>query len=177
MAAYLTGSTAAGASLGALLGWAGSVVLPAAAEAPSLWILAGLLGAGLLLDLGAGGLRLPTVRRQVNEDWLRRYRGWVYGFGFGAQLGVGVATIVSVSAVYVTFSAALHASSPIAGAMVGGAFGLMRAGAQVAVVRVDRVARLASVASLLSRWDRPSRLVALCAETTVLAAILVAAVR
>src|SRR5438034_10270144 len=138
MAWYLAGSTAAGAGLGALLGWVGSMALPTGAGAPSLWVLAGLLGVGVLLDVGAGGLRLPTVRRQVNEDWLRRYRGWVYGLGFGAQLGVGFATIVSVSAVYLAFSAAFLVSSLLAGALVGGAFGLIRAGAQFAVIRVDR---------------------------------------
>jgi hypothetical protein len=177
MAWYLAGSTAAGAGLGALLGWLGSLVLPSPAGAPSLLVLAGLLGTGVLLDAGAGGLRLPSVRRQVNEDWLRRYRGWVYGVGFGAQLGVGFATIVSVSAVYLTFSAALLASSTLAGALVGGAFGLIRAGAQFAVVRVDRVERLASVASRLRRWERPARLVAIGAEATMVAAILVAAAR
>ena len=153
------------------------MTLSTAAGAPSLWALAGLLGAGVLPDVGAGGLRLPTVRRQVNEDWLRRYRGWVYGVGFGAQLGVGFATIASLSAVYLTFSAALLASSPQAGALIGGAFGLTRAGAQFAVVRVDGIDRLASVASRLRRWDQPARLVAVGAETTVLAAILVAAIR
>jgi hypothetical protein len=177
MAWYLAGSTTAGSGLGALLGWLGSLVMPSAAAGPSRWLLAGLLGAGVALDVGAGGLRLPTVRRQVNEDWLRRYRGWVYGVGFGAQLGVGFATIVSVSAVYLAFSAAFLASSPFAGALVGGAFGLFRAGAQFAVVRVKRVDQLARAASLLRRWDRPARRVAIAAETTVLAAILVAAVR
>jgi hypothetical protein len=177
MAWYLAGSTAAGAGLGAVLGWVGSLVLPTATGPRTLWILVGLLVAGLLVDVGAGGLRLPTVRRQVNEDWLRRYRGWVYGVGFGAQLGVGFATIVSVSAVYLAFSAAFLASSPPAGALIGGAFGLIRAGALFAVVRVDRVDRLASMASRLRRWDRPSRLVAIGAETTMLAAVLTAAVR
>jgi len=153
------------------------MVLPTGGGATGLWVLAGLLGTGLLMDAGAGAPRLPTVRRQVNEDWLRRYRSWVYGVGFGAQLGVGFATIVSVSAVYLAFSAALLASSPLGGALVGGAFGLIRAGAQFAVVRVDRVDRLASMASRLRRWDRPARLVAIGAEATVLAAILVTAVR
>ena len=62
---------------------------------------------GVALDLGWAGLRLPTVRRQVNEDWLHRYRGGVYGFGFGFQLGLGVATIVTTAAVYLTFVFAL----------------------------------------------------------------------
>jgi hypothetical protein len=140
-------------------------------------VLAGLLGVGVALDVGAGGLRLPTVRRQVNEDWLHRYRGWVYGAGFGAQLGAGFATIVSVSAVYLAFSAAFLASSPFAGALVGGTFGLLRAAAQFTVLRVNRVDQLASVASMLRRWDRPARRVAIGAEATLLAAVVVATAR
>ena len=50
--------------------------------------LAGVVAAGLWLDLGILGLRLPTTRRQVNEDWLGRYRGWVVGVGFGALVFV-----------------------------------------------------------------------------------------
>ena len=34
--------------------------------------------------------RVPGPNRQVNERWLDEFRGWVYGFGFGAQLGLGV---------------------------------------------------------------------------------------
>ena len=37
------------------------------------------------------GRRLPSWRRQVNEDWLVGYRPWVVGGGFGLQLGAGVA--------------------------------------------------------------------------------------
>lgn len=56
-------------------------------------MLAALAGlAGLALDLGLGALRLPGPARQVDEDWLARYRGWVYGAGFGTQLGLGVVT-------------------------------------------------------------------------------------
>ena len=34
-----------------------------------------------------------------------RYRGWVYGLGFGAQLGFGVVTVVTSAATYVAFVA------------------------------------------------------------------------
>ena len=36
----------------------------------------------------------------MNEEWLTSYRGWVYGAGFGAQLGTGVVTIVTSPIVY-----------------------------------------------------------------------------
>ena len=38
------------------------------------------------------------------NSWLGRYRSWVYGLGFGVQLGAGVTTVVVSSAVYVVWS-------------------------------------------------------------------------
>ncbi|MEQ8840085.1 MAG: hypothetical protein RIB98_03820 [Acidimicrobiales bacterium] len=40
------------------------------------------------------GLTVPG-RRQVDERWLTAYRGWVYGLGFGVQLGFGLVTVVN----------------------------------------------------------------------------------
>ena len=60
-------------------------------------------------------LRVPGPRRQVNERWLDEYRGWVYGLGFGAQLGLGVTTIVTSAATYVALFAALLSGTPAAG--------------------------------------------------------------
>ena len=65
------------------------------------------------------GLRLPTVHRQVNEDWMVRYRGWVYGLGFGLQLGTGVVTVVTTSAVYAMWVAALLSGRRRPGALIG----------------------------------------------------------
>ncbi len=48
--------------------------------------------------------RMPLTKRQVNEDWMAHYRGWVYGFGFGAQLGLGFITLVACAAIYATFA-------------------------------------------------------------------------
>ena len=44
--------------------------------------------------------RVPSMRRQVDEDWLSRYRRWVYATGFGWQLGTGVTTIVTSRVTY-----------------------------------------------------------------------------
>src|SRR5438309_5062498 len=96
--AYVAGSTLAGAVLGAVLGYAGGW-LPAS----SAW--AALLGAaclvGLAAERGFAGSHLPTIGRQVDVAWLGIYRGWVYGAGYGLQLGLGVGTIVVSSAIYV----------------------------------------------------------------------------
>ena len=101
VSAYLAGSLVGGAVAGGLLaalglalgasGWSTSVRLAAIAIA---------LVFGLVLDLGVGGLRLPTIRRQVDEGWRGSYRGWVWGLTFGFQLALGVVTVVTTSTVY-----------------------------------------------------------------------------
>ena len=69
----------------------------------------------------------PATRRQVNEDWLTRYRGWVYGVAFGVQLGTGVVTIVTSAAVYAAALGAVLCGTAAGGALVGAAFGATRA--------------------------------------------------
>jgi hypothetical protein len=140
--AYMVGSVAAGAA-GALL-----ALSPRATAA----VVVALCAAGLAFDLGLGGLRLPTVHRQVDKDWLDRYRGWVVGVGFGFQLGLGVVTIVTTAAVYLTFALALLTGSPLAGAAVGGTFGLARALAILGVARVRRPDQLRAVMRRLQAW-------------------------
>src|SRR5438132_5236088 len=126
---YLAGSTAGGAGAGWLMGWLGWATGRATGLAgqTTLWTLAALTLVGVILDARLFGTRLPSVRRQVNEDWLQRYRGWVYGLGFGVQLGLGAVTIVSISAVYLALAAAFLSGSPAAGTTIGLAFGLIRA--------------------------------------------------
>lgn len=160
VACFALASTIAGLALGWALGSLGSLILEGVSGDARIGILAIALAIGLALDLGFGGLRLPTVRRQVNENWLGAYRGWVYGAGFGFQLGLGAVTIVTTSAVYLTLLAALLAADPTAGALIGGAFGLIRGLAVLPAWRVrsperlfgfnSRVERMAALARLLT---------------------------
>lgn len=77
-------------------------------------------------DLALGGFRLPTHIRQVNETWLDQYRSWVYGGGFGWQIGVGLATYVTTSAVYLMVALAALTASPLAAFTIVTGFGLVR---------------------------------------------------
>jgi len=131
VAAFTAGCILGGCALGAGAGAVGLVAAavvgtPAAAAAS---------GVAVVIALAAGvvelaGRRVPTIRRQVDEAWLGRYRGWVYGSGFGAQLGAGLATTVTTAAVYalVAMVVLLGAAGRFTDALVVGAvFGLSRA--------------------------------------------------
>ena len=123
--AYAVGCLLGGAVTGVALGALGSV-LP---DLPVLLLagLACLLAAAADLTASTSGRRLPGGRRQVDRTWLDRYRGWVYGVGFGVQLGLGVVTIVTSAATYAVLLLALLTQSALGGLLVGVAFGLARA--------------------------------------------------
>src|SRR3954467_13810744 len=94
---YLAGSTAAGAMTGALLGAAGAPLADRLSTTVELVAVAANCVLAVAGDIAAArvpSLRPPGWRRQVNEDWLGRYRGWLYGAGVGFPLGPGAATLV-----------------------------------------------------------------------------------
>ncbi len=90
---YIVAAALAGAAIGGALGGLGAL-LGVGFDPVGMIALAVLAVVGFAVDGAWFGLRVPGLRRQVDEDWLTRYRGWVYGAGYGAQLGVGFATIV-----------------------------------------------------------------------------------
>jgi hypothetical protein len=141
VSAFALGALAGGAGAGALAGEAGAVVLPSAAGTDAR-LVALAVAAAIALVLDARADPAPGPRRQVNEDWLHRYRGWVYGLGFGAQLGLGITTVVSSAATYVALIAAFLTRDPAAGALIGGCFGAIRGLTPLAAARVDRPERL-----------------------------------
>ena len=87
-------------------------------------LVAAVLAAGS--DAGVTGRRLPIHRRQVNERWLDQYRSWVYGGGFGWQIGTGLATYITTAAVYLMAVLAILTASPVAALAIGTGFGLLR---------------------------------------------------
>ena len=150
--AYIVGSTAAGAGLGTLLGLIGAALTPSPVGDAAALIIIGVVAAlGLGHDLWPRHVRLPMPHRQVDEDWLVRYRGWVYGFGFGAQLGVGIATIITTGLVYLTWSAALLSGQAATGLIIGATFGATRA---LVILAVARVATPAQLHTAHRRLDR-----------------------
>ncbi len=81
------------------------------------------------VDLGVGGIELPIFKRQVNDAWLRRYRSWAYGAGFGWQIGFGVATYIMTAGVFLTIGLAVLTARPLQAVIIGLSFGLVRGSA------------------------------------------------
>ncbi|MYL05200.1 MAG: hypothetical protein F4011_13605 [Acidimicrobiaceae bacterium] len=119
------GAVVGGAVVGVALGAAGQSLAGSLSDGARLVVLAGACAVAAVWDMS--GRRLPG-RRQVNEDWLVAYRPWVYGAGFGLQLGAAVATVVNTALVPLFMLAALLAGDTTAGLLIGAAFGVARAG-------------------------------------------------
>jgi hypothetical protein len=150
VSAFLVGATAAGALAGALLGGAGAIVLPAALSAHTrLAVVALALAIAIGLDLRSRAV--PGPRRQVNERWLQEYRGWVYGAGYGAQLGLGVTTVVASAATYVAIVAAILTASAGAGAVIVGGYGAIRGLTPLLAAGVRTPAQLFALHARLER--------------------------
>jgi len=173
--AYTVGSVAGAAVLGALLGALGGRAFAGDDDALRLGLLAAAAIVAAALD--RSGRPIPSWRRQVNEDWLRRYRGWVYGFGFGVQLGLGVVTIVTTAAVYLTWIAAFVAGSAVVGAVVGAAFGLARALPLLAAGSVRTPDAIRGRVAGVDAWAGRFRLVTVTVEALAAVALLAVAAR
>lgn len=158
--ALLAGGAVAGALLGAALGALGGL-LPLDGRGR-------LLALALVLAAAAGADALPTAvpshRRQVDDAWLRRYRGWVYGAGFGLQLGSAVATTVTTAAVYATIGALALAPDARTGAAVGLAFGAVRGAGPLLTARVGDSAALARFHRRFAALDTPTRRLTVAAQ-------------
>jgi len=124
---YVVGSTLGGASLGLCV-----AALTLAVDALSLTsretilVALGASAVAVISDTGLGGFHLPVHHRQVNERWLDRFRPWVYGAGFGWQIGTGLGTYIMTAAVYLMIVLGALSGHPWLGVAFGAFFGLVR---------------------------------------------------
>ncbi|MCU1590876.1 MAG: hypothetical protein JWP11_2132 [Frankiales bacterium] len=139
---YVVASALGGLTIGTALGAAGSSWRPSPVVPAVVCALAAAADAVH---------RLPTLHRQVDEDWLGRYRGWVYGAGYGYQLGLGVVTVMTSAATYAALALCLLSGSTLAGAAIGACFGLVRALPLLQLRHADTPDRLRSIAARLEQ--------------------------
>jgi MFS family permease len=168
--AYAIGATAGGALTGLALGAVGSL-LPGGLG----WRGPALLGTLLVaLAIDATPLRnqLLRARGQVNEDWMARYRGWVYGFGFGARLGVGFTTLVACAAVYAAFVSELLSGSAAVGALIGVTFGAVKALALLPAGTGRDQPSLHALHRAIARWDSPAARAVVAGELILCVAVI-----
>jgi len=175
--AYLLGSAAGGLALGALASLLGALVPESVrGSAWALGLVALLLLVGLAFDSQRGRLDLPSWRRQVDEQWLTRYRGWVYGVGFGAQLGFGLVTIITSATTYAVVLLAALGGDLRVGLAIGATFGVVRALPSLLMGGVHDRTALHTAFGQVERWAKTARIVARVALGVAAAALLAVAV-
>lgn len=171
---FLFGSILGGLTLGGVAALGAMAVAGlglSAVTSAALVLLAGLIT--LASDLGVGGFRLPANPRQVERTWLDRYRPWVYGLGFGWQLGVGVATYVMSASVYLMVVVAAATGNPWLALAIVTLFGLLRGLAVLPAANVRTPADLGRLHRHIERLRPASRVVALAGQIGVLMAAVV----
>ncbi|HXW36153.1 MAG TPA: hypothetical protein VEJ87_16375 [Acidimicrobiales bacterium] len=133
------------------------------------------LGAALAAaasDARLVGLKLPYHRRQVNELWLDRYRPWVYGLGFGWQIGSGVTTYVMTAGVYLLVLLGGLTGSPGLAILGCTVFGLARGLAVLLGAGITTPAELRSFHRTFHTLGEPVRILVELSELTVAFAML-----
>lgn len=167
---FLVGSVLGGLTLGAVAAL-GAMALAgmdrSSNVATALVLVAGLIT--LASDLGVGGFRLPANPRQVERTWLDRYRPWIYGLGFGWQLGVGVATYVMSASIYLMVIVAAFTGEPWLALGVVTMFGLLRGLAVLPAAVVRTPADLGRLHRRIERFRPASRVVAVIGQIGVAA--------
>jgi hypothetical protein len=146
----LAGHVVGGLALGAVLAIV-SLLFDAAVGRPTpsvaLVVIAAATAVAVIGDLA--GLTVPG-RRQVDERWLTTYRGWVYGVGFGAQLGFGLVTVVNTLLLGVVLVAGV-VLPPGQTLALGAVYGLIRG---IGATRSGRVRTVNDLRALHRRLDR-----------------------
>lgn len=118
--AFWVGAIAAGASVFSVAGVVGTII---GLRTLNLWFAVLVVAVAATLDILR--VRPPGPHRQVDENSLGRYRDWVVGFGYGAQLGFGLATIIPTWGIWALLLVSASVGLPGA-AVIGASFGVGR---------------------------------------------------
>lgn len=159
---FWIGAIAAGAMVFSLLGLVGELF---GLDRLAPWVSLLVVAAAAVLDWA--GVKPPGPHRQVNEDWLGRYRDWVIGFGFGAQLGLGFVTIIPSFGTWAMYLVATASGLPLAVAL-GAAFGLGRSLLLITTRVIWSPSALAKVMQRFTGAERKARWLALAGYAVAL---------
>jgi hypothetical protein len=171
---FIVGGTVGGTTLGLAMA---ALALGVHAVAPSA-VTIGLTGGIVAIIVAAsdsrlGGFHLPFHSRQVNERWLDQFRPWVYGAGFGWQIGAGLVTYIKTAALYLMIVLAALTASPATALAIGAVFGLVRG---LAVLLGRGITSPGALAAFHRRFtDLGPRVLAVVVATEVAVAVALAA--
>ncbi len=141
---FILGATLGGATLGLVAALLAAVVGAIGVTTNTALAVTAVLAAGAAVaDGGLFGIRIPYHRRQVNELWLDDYRPWVYGGGFGFQIGTGFATYIMSSALVLLVAMAALTGNPLTALALGTLFGFVRGLGVLPGARLTTPAKLA----------------------------------
>jgi hypothetical protein len=155
---FIAGSVLGGLALGCAI--AGAAIVVAAVGLGSRSALALIAGGALAAaatDAHLLGFGPPFLRRQVNEAWLSTYRAWVYGSGFGFQIGAGVTTYVMTAAVPLMIAIGAFSANAWVALGLGALFGLARGLAVLLGARIRSQAALFAFHRRFDAWTEPIR--------------------
>lgn len=165
---FVVGAVVGGATLGAVMAvLAVAVSSVAPTSSALLGAAAGLAALGAAVDAAVLGVAPPFFKRQVNEHWLAQYRAWVYGSGFGWQIGAGVTTYIMTAAVFLTVALGALTAGPWAAFGIGVVFGLVRGVAVLLTARRHTTAQLFALHRRFDELGEPVRRAVIAAQLAV----------
>lgn len=137
--AHVVGSLLGGGLLGLLfggIGWLLDQAIGLSNDARTIIVAIAAISA-LLVEATSLERLLPSRTRQVNENWIQSYRGWIYGGGFGAELGFGISTIITTPLVHLLVLSIVLVGSVSGAVFLGATFGLVRGATVLTARHVD----------------------------------------
>jgi hypothetical protein len=153
---FVLGATLGGLTLGLGAALLAAIVGLLGISAPTALAIGGVLAVlAAAADARLFGIAVPYHRRQVNEYWLDDYRPWVYGGGFGWQIGVGFATYIMTSAIVLLVALAALTGEPLVALGLGALFGFVRG---LGVLPGARLTTPAKLAAFHARFDARAEL-------------------
>jgi hypothetical protein len=174
---FVAGAIIGGATLGAVAAGLTWIVSPAQLDQHPAWLAGGVAvvaGVAGAVDADVFGPVIPVWRRQLNDAWMSRYRGWVYGAGYGWQLGVGFATYIMTAAVIaVPLLGALTGDAGVA-LTVGALFGLVRGFVVLLTARAESATQLRALHRRFAEWGPGVRVAVIGVELAVVVSVLAA---
>ncbi len=165
---FVAGAVVGGAMLGAVI--AGGARVTAAADLRPSTAIAFVVAFSFVaaaVDARLFGFGPPFLTRQVNEEWLSKYRAWVYGGGFGWQIGAGVTTYVMTAAVPLMIVVGALSANAWAAVAIGTTFGLARGLAVLLGARLHSPAALLAFHRRFDGWGEPVRQAAIGVQLAV----------